>query len=271
MKNFMRLIAVCAFASVAQASPLASSPGWDDYLFSAAGLSDDVFLSSSEAPLSGGDKAQPAQLLTQVAMPGATSVLRVPVAKVGAPLDYAFLTGAQAYASEPLCVTPQLELPGTLLGEMVKHNQTQQRHYMTYIQDKFRVPAELSRRIVSSAYSEAQSTGLPPQLLLAVMERESGFRPQIRSSAGAVGLMQVMGKYHGHKLDRPGLDLTHPETNIKLGALVLKEYLEKTNGNMQNALSSYSGGARAYASKVLGTYRELKERLFGQAESARRR
>lgn len=141
--------------------------------------------------------------------------------------------------------------------------------YMRYMQTKFKVSPELSRRIVSSAYSEAKQVGVSPQLLLAIMERESGFQPNAKSSVGAVGLMQVMGKYHAHKLGTPNVDLTHPETNIKLGAKVLQEYVKLAGGNLQRALKNYSGGARNYANKVLGTYQSLKELVTSQSESKR--
>lgn len=141
--------------------------------------------------------------------------------------------------------------------------------YMRYMQTKFKVSPELSRRIVSSAYSEAKQVGVSPQLLLAIMERESGFQPNAKSSVGAVGLMQVMGKYHAHKLGTPNVDLTHPETNIKLGAKVLQEYVNLAGGNLQRALKNYSGGARNYANKVLGTYQSLKELVTPKSQPKR--
>lgn len=60
---------------------------------------------------------------------------------------------------------------------------------------------------------------LPRALIYATMRQESGFRPEVVSRAGAVGLMQVMpelaGKLTGKAVTRPML--RDPETNIALG------------------------------------------------------
>lgn len=270
LKKLTFLITACALVTQAYAAPVSAPTEKVEDIFSLA-VTPEGFLALGELQVATSTSASATlpHPLSQVAVPGTSPVLKPPFARTVPTQDHAFLTGALAYAPEPQCVTPQLELPGALLGELVKTSQSQQGQYMTYMQNKFGVPVDLSRRIVSSAFTEAQSTGLSPQLLLAVMERESGFQPKVRSSAGAVGLMQVMGKFHSHKLERPGMDLTHPETNIKLGALVLKEYLEKTGGNLQKALFGYSGGAKTYAGRVLSTYQELKNKIFGPGTSSR--
>ena len=52
-------------------------------------------------------------------------------------------------------------------------------------------PAEI-RQWCDLIEASAQETGLPPNLIAAVMLQESGGDPLIYSSSGAVGLMQVM-------------------------------------------------------------------------------
>ena len=60
---------------------------------------------------------------------------------------------------------------------------------------------------------------LPRALVYATMRQESGFRPEVVSRAGAVGLMQMMpelaSKLTGKAVTRPMLRV--PETNIELG------------------------------------------------------
>lgn len=56
-----------------------------------------------------------------------------------------------------------------------------------------------------------------PELLMAIIERESSGRPEARNGA-CVGLMQVNENYHGD-----GADLTDPATNIEVGAAYLME------------------------------------------------
>ena len=57
--------------------------------------------------------------------------------------------------------------------------------------------------------------GIPANLIIGLMEQESGRQPGIVSKAGAVGLMQIVQHYH------PKLDLTDPEVNVKTGCHVL--------------------------------------------------
>ena len=57
--------------------------------------------------------------------------------------------------------------------------------------------------------------GVPPDLGVALIWEESGGQTDIVSSAGAVGLMQIMQRFH------EGVDLTDPVTNVKVGCQVL--------------------------------------------------
>jgi soluble lytic murein transglycosylase-like protein len=57
--------------------------------------------------------------------------------------------------------------------------------------------------------------GVPPALVYALVIEESGGQMEIVSSAGAVGLMQVMHRFH------PDVDLTIPEINVKVGCQIL--------------------------------------------------
>lgn len=113
----------------------------------------------------------------------------------------------------------------------------------------WQVPLVLAHRIVGAAYREAQTIGAAPTLLLAVMAKESGFKPSAASSYGAVGLMQVVPRFHPEKLAK-GEKLTNPETNIRVGTRVLGEYLSKAGGEIEPALERYSGQARQYFPRV---------------------
>jgi soluble lytic murein transglycosylase-like protein len=118
---------------------------------------------------------------------------------------------------------------------------------------------------------------LDPDLLLAVAETESGFRPDAVSPRGARGLMQIM----------PGtgrrLGLTHPfdlTANADAGARYLKEQLGRFGGNVAFALAAYNAGpgavlryrgippyqeTRAFVSRVLARQATLAR----QADPAR--
>jgi soluble lytic murein transglycosylase len=94
-------------------------------------------------------------------------------------------------------------------------------------------------------YSSVQR--LDPYLVSALMAQESTFTADIRSSADARGLMQVMpgtGRLYARKLGiRPftTASLTQPETNVRIGVQYLKDMLERF-GRMHYALASYNAG-----------------------------
>jgi soluble lytic murein transglycosylase len=95
----------------------------------------------------------------------------------------------------------------------------------------------------------AARIGADPYFLLAVMRRESLFRPEARSVAGAVGLLQLLpatARRAATVLGRPPLrdeDLTVPATAIDLGSWYLAELLGRF-GDVAVALAAYNAGPR---------------------------
>lgn len=84
------------------------------------------------------------------------------------------------------------------------------------------------------------------------------FNPDAVSLAGAQGLTQVIPRYHAEKL-LPGESLRDPRVSFRVGAAVLKEYLQKSQGNLGAALLRYSGSATRYPAKVLDMERKFFE------------
>jgi soluble lytic murein transglycosylase len=94
-----------------------------------------------------------------------------------------------------------------------------------------------------------QETGVDPYLILAVARQESTFRPSLASSAGAVGVMQVMPATAEHmvKTDpntspETGSNLESPLNSLRLGARYLRLMLDGSQGNIAFALASYNAG-----------------------------
>jgi soluble lytic murein transglycosylase-like protein len=88
----------------------------------------------------------------------------------------------------------------------------------------------------------APSTGLEPQLLVAVISTESGFRAKAVSAKGAQGLMQLMPA----TARRLGVtDPFDPEQNVRGGARYLTELLRLFNGDLPLALAAYNAGENA--------------------------
>ncbi|WP_253896158.1 lytic transglycosylase domain-containing protein [Solibacillus sp. R5-41] len=96
--------------------------------------------------------------------------------------------------------------------------------------------AENYRDVISEA---AQTYNLPEKLIAAVIKQESNFNPNVVSSAGASGLMQLMpatAKYLGVT------DRQNPEQNIMGGAKYLRQMLDKFDNDISTALAAYNAG-----------------------------
>ncbi|HDR9105370.1 transglycosylase SLT domain-containing protein [Paraburkholderia sp. A3RO-2L] len=126
-----------------------------------------------------------------------------------------------------------------------------------YLSEKYKVKRWLVRSYVDIAWHEsAKHPGVEPELLLAVMQRESSLCPVVSNSYGAVGLMQVVRRWHTEKLGARE-SLRDPRVNIRVGAQILEQYI-KEKGRLEPALVKYSGDAPGYAAFVLEARKTLK-------------
>jgi len=107
-------------------------------------------------------------------------------------------------------------------------------------------------RAVHCASSKQTMLRDRPQLVLAVIDVESAFDPFAVSSAGAVGMMQVM-PFWPRELGLTTRDLLDVELNIRMGTSILAYYLEHERGDYRRALARYNGslGRRSYPDLVL--------------------
>jgi len=105
---------------------------------------------------------------------------------------------------------------------------------------------------------------ISPNLLKAVAKAESGFRANVTSTAGAMGIMQLMP---GTAAGLGVTDAFDPEQNIMGGAKYLRQMLDRFGGDLRLALGAYNAGPGAvakhggvpsysqkYVSKVLGYF-----------------
>ena len=93
---------------------------------------------------------------------------------------------------------------------------------------------------LKSVHYEATRAGLDPQLVLGLIQVESGFKKYAVSRAGARGFMQVMPfwtKLIGTQDD----DLFDMRKNIRYGCVILRHYLNIENGDLFRALGRYNG------------------------------
>ncbi|MCW8958902.1 MAG: transglycosylase SLT domain-containing protein, partial [Gammaproteobacteria bacterium] len=94
---------------------------------------------------------------------------------------------------------------------------------------------------------EAEVNGLDPAWVYAVARHESGFIPDVQSSAGALGLMQLMpgtGRNIAHQLniEADRHTLLEPETNIRFGSHYLQQVQSRFDGNPVMATAAYNAG-----------------------------
>lgn len=131
----------------------------------------------------------------------------------------------------PLCALALLALVGVLLYPAVSRNAM----YPTQYED-----------LVDAA---AREFGLEREHIYAVIRCESDFRQEAVSSAGAIGLMQIMpetgqwiaGKFHEQELFTPDM-LFEPETNIRYGCWLLSYLSERYGGDMDTVSAAYHAG-----------------------------
>ena len=94
----------------------------------------------------------------------------------------------------------------------------------------------------------ANAAGLDPALVFGLIRQETRFMPQLRSSVGASGLMQVMPATARWVAKKIGLDWRNPElisdppTNLKLGTSYLKLVLDDLGGSQAMAAAAYNAG-----------------------------
>ena len=146
----------------------------------------------------------------------------------------------------------------------------QQQWVTTWLSKRYRVAGDAANMLVSTAYLTAREIKLDPLLILSVMAIESGFNPFAESPMGAQGLMQVMTKVHSDKFEEMGgvQAALNPVANIRVGALILKDYVNR-GGSVEAGLKSYVGAGAfetddGYGSRVLAEYKRLKQVSAGK-------
>lgn len=120
-----------------------------------------------------------------------------------------------------------------------------------------RMPDRRSRtELLKTVHHEAMRSGLDPQLVLGLIEVESGFRKYAVSIAGARGYMQVM-PFWVKLVGRPGHNLFHSRLNIRYGCVILRHYLDIEKGDYFRALGRYNGslGRPEYPNLVLQAWK----------------
>jgi soluble lytic murein transglycosylase-like protein len=110
--------------------------------------------------------------------------------------------------------------------------------------------------LLRAVHYEARRARLDPQLVLGIIEVESGFRKYAVSRAGARGYMQVM-PFWVPLIGQPKHNLFHLRTNLAYGCAILRHYLDVEKGDYFRALGRYNGslGKAEYPQLVLAAWK----------------
>lgn len=154
-------------------------------------------------------------------------------------------------------------------------------HYSNIPNDQRFQPVDISKRFPSvksnaeflfdsHIHDAGRLYGIDPELIKAVIKRESNFDRYARSRKGALGLMQLMPQT---AQDMNVTDLFDPRDNIFGGTRYLKWLSNIFSGDIKLILASYNAGpekvkpinavpdiseTRLYVQSVLDYYREYK-------------
>jgi soluble lytic murein transglycosylase-like protein len=127
----------------------------------------------------------------------------------------------------------------------------------TVVSARFHIGSHDALEIGHAVLNAARRYTISPLLLLAVIAVESSFDRFAVSVVGAKGLMQVLPSQHIDRVLRTS-DLTDAHTNVRIGSAILQDYIRASGGNLEDALSRYSGGARGYARRVADRLNMMK-------------
>jgi soluble lytic murein transglycosylase-like protein len=127
------------------------------------------------------------------------------------------------------------------------------------------------RRVI---VEEAKRFGVPAALALAVAWQESGWRQDVVSWAGAVGVMQLLpatGEWVGEAMLGSAVDIHDLRGNVRAGVRLLAHYVDRYDGSRDLVLAAYYQGQTA--ADRHGVYRvsrpyiasiKVLEALFGR-------
>ena len=118
------------------------------------------------------------------------------------------------------------------------------------IQKAYSVDSNTANRVAPLIIQSATQNDVDPLLMAAVIRQESSYRNYVVSSAGAVGLTQVIPRYWQQTC--PG-DLFQENININCGSFILAKY-NQSAGSWKKALAYYNVGPTGY-----NTNRKMKK------------
>lgn len=110
------------------------------------------------------------------------------------------------------------------------------------IQKAYSVQPDTANRVAPMIIQSAKQHDVDPLLIAAMIRQESSYRPYVTSSAGAVGLTQIIPRYWQSTC---GGNLFDEYTNVNCGTYILAKY-NQSAGSWEKALAYYNVGPTGY-------------------------
>ena len=129
---------------------------------------------------------------------------------------------------------------------------------------------EIPTEYVQYCEEAGQAYSICPELLMALIEEESGGNPDAVGAAGEIGLMQVYPKYHLERMERLGMRyLFDPRENVFVAADYLAELFAEY-GDAGTVLMAYNGTKDAAGRGGTGNYTEYARRVLKRSAQLER-
>ncbi len=128
-----------------------------------------------------------------------------------------------------------------------------------------RIPNDLLRDdLINNIYYEAKRASLEPELVLGLIQVESGFKKYAVSIANARGLMQVMPFWTRTIGNGDVSALFNAQVNLRYGCTILNHYIVRESGNLYLALGRYNGsrGQPQYPNAVRAAWDTWKKTVY---------
>ncbi len=112
--------------------------------------------------------------------------------------------------------------------------------------------------LADGIYYESHRAGLNPEMVLGLIQVESGFKKYALSPVGARGLMQVMPFWSRSIGNGDASSLFNMQVNLRYGCSILRHYIDRENGNLFLALGRYNGsrGQDKYPNLVFSAWNQ---------------
>lgn len=163
------------------------------------------------------------------------------------------VTSTQTYALQELSDQAVSYIEYAAIADNIAWLITMSKRLEKYIADRIE-----REEFLRTVFYEATRAGLDPQLVLSVIQVESGFKKYAVSYAGARGYMQIM-PFWVDAIGQREHNLFHLRVNLRYGCTILRHYLDKENGSYFRALGRYNGslGEAKYPQLVLNKWQTV--------------